>query len=60
MTFGSSQQGKSSGINTIARRNIARVGDGDGHSTTKGVNWYTVMLGKKKVLIFDVPGTNDT
>lgn len=60
LLIGPSQSGKSSFINTLAKKEIAKSGSGDGKSTTGACSTYEVTIpGLSKVDIIDVPGTRD-
>jgi len=63
LLFGPSRAGKSSFINTLARKALASVGGSSNESTTSTVTSYNVTIRAQNLidlLLIDVPGSNDS
>lgn len=47
-------------INTFAKKEIAKVGEGDGYSTTKEIRKFNIKLDGDNLLFLDARGIGDT
>ena len=61
IVIGTSQSGKSSLINTIAKKSLARVGIEDGISVTKSFEIYEIddSIFNSPIILIDIPGLHD-
>lgn len=64
LLFGPSRAGKSSFINTLARRTLAPIGSASNESTTISVTPYNISVrtqnNNNNLLLIDIPGINDS
>ncbi|TNV79050.1 hypothetical protein FGO68_gene8470 [Halteria grandinella] len=60
VTFGPTRAGKSSFINKMANKHLARVGEDQGESTTTEVSIHTGIVKGCHLRLFDTPGLNDS